>query len=502
MQIVSVIPNIGTGGLTRAVLNRSSLFADTGHVSMLLVYEFNLNFSIKCRNLVLEGILDSKVRVLNPYQYFSEYFKERSGYTSLIGNLETHPFREKVGNSVKETRFSYAGAKVASVEYESDGVTVLCITYYDTAGKISTIEKFAEGYVALVEDFLDGALISERYLTPGGFCYLRKEYEADNRKLLRLWFWHPEKDRFVQYNRIWDWRREFVKIISRTFSQPTVLLCDGNNVPAQFLRLKSRSIKPVAVIHMNHVLENGSIRIPYAAYFDRLDEFDAVICLTQEQARDLSILNGRNPNIAVIPNYVPSVDTVTKVNVDPDSNQDAVIVTRLAKGKGLQDIVDAFRLVVSRIPGAGLRIFGEGSQRRNLEESVKKLGLNASVEFAGRTSNPVQEMADSRVALFASESEGFGLTIVESLAAGTPVVAMACNYGPDELIVDGLTGYVVSDRDLNLFADRICEILTNDELRNQMSLEAIRWTRANLGRNAVLQKWENLFNSFIPQSFN
>ncbi|MGO3394431.1 glycosyltransferase [Glutamicibacter arilaitensis] len=493
MQIISIIPSIGGGGLTTAALNRSSLLTQTKHDSIVVVYEYTPDFEEIRSGLVASGRVDGKVRVLSPYSHYAEIFSDRAGYVS--GALNTRPYTVHTARSkreIVETRFNSQGEPIGKIYFDRKTSSPLRAEYIDAVGKVFRTEEYSNGVLVRVNDFHGDVKIAERFLGANGFCFLRKEFDPEDGRFLRLWFWEPETQQPKLYRRIWDWRRDYIRFLSSGSDEATILLCDGNNVPAQFLRLNSDKIKPIPVLHMNHLMLDGNLRGPYATYFDQLHEFPAAVCLTTRQAKHIQEYLSQGANLAVIPNSIPSLDVPESSDLD---RNEAVVVTRVVQGKGLTDVVRAFALVVEKLPNAHLSVYGDGSQVEPLTELSESLGLSKNISFMGRTDQAVSKMSQAQVSLFASKSEGFGLTIAESMSAGTPVVAMDCNYGPSELIVDGETGFVVKDRDRQVFADRIVELMSNDSLRDRMGDAGRSWTQKNLGSDAVIRKWNDLIDS-------
>lgn len=491
MKVISVIPSIGAGGLTNAALSRGSMFARAGRESIIVVYEYSAEFESWCLQLVNSGRLDPRVRMVSPYQYYAHLFRFRGGYKSA--SLVNQPYTvhtTKTNVAIVETRFDVNGERIATLHFDRMTSVVQKVEYTDVAGVPYRVEEYSQGVLVKIIDYQGGVAVCERYVAANGYCFLRKEFNADG-SFVRLWFWQPDKCQPKLYRSIWDWRRDFIKQIASESDSTTMLLCDGNNVPAQFLRLQSEKVKPVAIIHMNHVMTNGNLRKPYATYFDRLAEFPATVCLTNRQAKDLSIYSPEVSPI-VIPNSIPSAGADI---AEPVNRSEAVIVTRLVGGKGLSDVLAAWALVIMQVPDAHLTIYGEGSQKERLYKQADALGLLAHVSLPGRTEHAARHMSAAQLTLFASESEGFGLTIAESLSVGTPVVAMNCNYGPDEIILEGKTGFVIENRNIIEFAEKIVRLMSDNFLRDEMGAAGRQWATDNVSSGPIQKRWDKLIDS-------
>jgi glycosyltransferase involved in cell wall biosynthesis len=111
-----------------------------------------------------------------------------------------------------------------------------------------------------------------------------------------------------------------------------------------------------------------------------------------------------------------------------------VAAGRLVRLKRFCDIIDAFNRLAPDYPDLELRIIGDGPERQVLERQSGATGVSKRIRFLGRSADPLPEMAGCEAFVSSSETEGFGMSIVEALAAGIPVVASDCAFGPREIL--------------------------------------------------------------------
>lgn len=137
-------------------------------------------------------------------------------------------------------------------------------------------------------------------------------------------------------------------------------------------------------------------------------------------------------------------------------------VGRLEEQKGYDVLIDAMALVRDRVPGAGLLIAGEGSLRDDLETRVQERGLLGAVRFAGALESVAPLLRSLDVYVLASRWEGLPLTVLEAMAAGTPVVATAVE-GTVEAVRHGREGLIVPVGDPEALADGIVKALDDRE---------------------------------------
>ncbi len=152
---------------------------------------------------------------------------------------------------------------------------------------------------------------------------------------------------------------------------------------------------------------------------------------------------------------------------------------RMRRYKSIDVVIAAFARVKQELPTARLIITGDGPERESLVGTVRRLGLERAVEFAGvlDTQKLVEVLNRAHVFLNASPKEGWGLTVVEANACGVPVVA-SDRPGLRDSVHHGKTGYLVAYGDEEAFAARALELLRDHDTWQRMSGAAMEWARS------------------------
>ena len=91
-----------------------------------------------------------------------------------------------------------------------------------------------------------------------------------------------------------------------------------------------------------------------------------------------------------------------------------------------------------------------------------------------------------------SRYEPFGLVLPEAMSCGLPVVAFDCPYGPAEIVTDGFDGFLVRQRKLEEFADKVCLLMDNQELRVKIGKAGIVSSQ-KYDVNHIMSLWKQLF---------
>ena len=176
-----------------------------------------------------------------------------------------------------------------------------------------------------------------------------------------------------------------------------------------------------------------------------------------------------DPNkVEVIPNGADA--SGLRCSDSPRLPNSLLAVGRLEPRKGVPFLLDSLALVARQIPEVHLYLVGEGSLRRALERQVDALGIGTNVTFLGRVSDEELAQWYNRVSAVVVPSvfEGFGLTAVEAMACGTPVIATRTD-GLKELIADGENGLLVEYGKTEEMAAAICRLLSDKETRERMA---------------------------------
>lgn len=171
------------------------------------------------------------------------------------------------------------------------------------------------------------------------------------------------------------------------------------------------------------------------------------------------------------------------------------VAGRLEHIKGMDLILPAFAQLHDRIPNARLLIVGDGSLRENMYRQAEALHVQNAVEWAGRIHQEQLAAFYNRMDLFwmPSRSEGFGLSALEAMACGCPVIASGVG-GLPELIHDGHCGILIPAEDSHALTEQSLKVLSDPEKWQEMSREA--QIRAS---GFTMARFSHLMNSFYHQ---
>ncbi|MFH9419393.1 glycosyltransferase family 4 protein [Streptomyces sp. NPDC017529] len=223
---------------------------------------------------------------------------------------------------------------------------------------------------------------------------------------------------------------------------------------------------------------------------------DAITTVSESDARSYRRLDFPGVRVEAIPNSVP------RVSVEPADGSGKVIVAagRLIPLKRYDILVKAFAEVVREHPDWQLRIFGEGdttgNERDSLTGLIGELGLEQHAHLMGKADPLEPEWVKGSIAASASDRESFGMTIVEAMRCGLPVVSTDCPVGPREIVRDGADGFLVPAGRAGDMAAALLRLVGDDRLRRRMGEAALR-NSARFDPSLVAERHQDLYQDLL-----
>ena len=153
-----------------------------------------------------------------------------------------------------------------------------------------------------------------------------------------------------------------------------------------------------------------------------------------------------------------------------------VSIGRLDKNKNHQFLIDVVLELKNRKIPVHLTIVGEGDERISLQEKIVQLNLSDQLSLVGLQEKVEMYLWNADLYIHSAITEGFGLTLIEAMSCGLPVVCTD-GKGNRDLIQEGENGFMVGERDPKLLADKIELLLKNDNLRLEMGEKARKFAQ-------------------------
>jgi N-acetyl-alpha-D-glucosaminyl L-malate synthase BshA len=170
-------------------------------------------------------------------------------------------------------------------------------------------------------------------------------------------------------------------------------------------------------------------------------------------------------------------------------------ISNFRQVKRVRDIVGIFARVNAELPSR-LVMIGDGPERVAAEDETRRLGVEPLVSFLGKIDDIAPLLASADLFLLPSETESFGLSALEALASGVPVVCTRVG-GLPEVVRDGETGFLCQVGDVEGMARVSLELLRDPERWQEMSKLAAADARARFSEDQIVTQYEHMYRTSL-----
>jgi len=208
--------------------------------------------------------------------------------------------------------------------------------------------------------------------------------------------------------------------------------------------------------------------------------------------------------IKVIPNFI-NQDIYKKIENNEtkclkeklSANGEKILVhtSNFRPLKRVDDAIRAFKIINDKIPSR-LLLIGDGPERSKCEYLVKDLGLVDNVKFYGEQESFTEILSVSDLFLMPSQSESFGLSALEAMACGVPVVSSNAG-GLPELNLHGETGYIAEIGDVDKMADYALRLLEDRNIYKIFSENALDRATTLFSAEKIIPEYEKYYEEIL-----
>ena len=272
-----------------------------------------------------------------------------------------------------------------------------------------------------------------------------------------------------------------------------ILVTGGTGlVGCHLLYLLIKNDKKVSAIHRkNSNLEK--VKKVFSTYSENSEELFEKINWIEGDINDLESLSFAFKNIQTLYNPIEHYNAKLPLTEENSLNYEYVLFYgRLVdEVKNLKLLINAYHKSILSEREIKLLIVGDGKDKDMLKEMVQRLGLSEMILFKPFMPNPFPIVKGAKYTLLTSNHEGFPMTILESLACGTPVVSVDCKSGPNEIIRNTFNGLLVSNNNIEELVNAMNSFILNSELYNNCKLN----TKVSISQftiDVIAKQWCNL----------
>ena len=274
--------------------------------------------------------------------------------------------------------------------------------------------------------------------------------------------------------------------------------------------------KPVVVTHQLDGGAEGWLGRAITKFYHRtvasplIHLADRVVSTSHSYASTSPILSPILDRVKVIPNAVdetifhPSVDgSRVAAEYGLENSRNLLFVGRLVPYKGIEYLLSALKILHNEFADIHLLIVGDGELKEKLTHQADKLGITRQVNFVGHIPNSRLPAfyVNSELAVLPSISrlEAFGITLIEAMACGKPVVASSIP-GVKEVVHEGATGFLVPPKDPTALARAISRIIRKKNLAEKMGRRARKRVEEKYTWKRVASSYDRLYSDLLDQT--
>jgi len=268
----------------------------------------------------------------------------------------------------------------------------------------------------------------------------------------------------------------------------------------QILQQQGRDIPFITTLHGTDITLVGRDQTFAPVVTFSINESDAVTAVSKNLREETYKHFKIEKDIHVIPNFVDtskfhqSDKEHFKKMLAPNGERILAHVSNFRKVKRVEDVIRVFEKVHEKVPSKLLMI-GDGPERQSAEELCRSLGVCYDIRFLGKQEQMDEILSITDLFLLPSQYESFGLSALEAMACGVPVISTNVG-GLPEINVQGVTGYLDNVGDINGMADHAVYILENTDTLQQFKEAALEHARS-FEKARIIPLYENLYNAVL-----
>jgi poly(glycerol-phosphate) alpha-glucosyltransferase len=303
------------------------------------------------------------------------------------------------------------------------------------------------------------------------------------------------------WNRVWPLYLFWLDAV--VGHRETFMIVDSKSTANFITRFRRDNVVTLHLVHNSHMASgqvppHGELSSVRRYVFERLNTYDGIVLLTNRQKDDVDLAFGNPGNTFVVPNSTELPDGLPTPS--DRSQTDGVMLVSLTHRKRVDHAIKGIGLANDMADApVNLRIFGQGPLREALQGLISKLGIEDRVHLGGYDSEPRARLAQASFVLLTSRMEGLPLVLLEAMSVGCIPIAYDMPYGPADIIVDGVNGYLIEAGNVEELASAIVRFRTLSADDVQLMRQAARETAERFADRSVTEKWARVMSSAVDR---
>jgi N-acetyl-alpha-D-glucosaminyl L-malate synthase BshA len=273
-------------------------------------------------------------------------------------------------------------------------------------------------------------------------------------------------------------------------------------ITKQMLRDEKRDIKVVTTLHGTDITIVGQDPSFHSITKFSIEKSDALTAVSRYLQKETHAAFGCTASrIDVIPNFIdPKVYDRSRYHgqLKPKFDGDRKVLMHISNFrpvKRIKDVVRVFAKVNDAVPSV-LVMVGDGPDRHDAEQEARQLGIEKAVHFLGKIDNVAPLLSGADLFLLPTNAESFGLSALEALASGTPVIGTNVG-GLPEVVTNGETGVLCGVGDVDGMAGGAIELLRDESKWKRVSAAGAADARTRFSMDDIVARYEEMYKLAI-----
>lgn len=490
-------------GIEHAELKRKNLFDKHKEPYRFLLRDWSRDLHTNAANA---GITDD--HLINMFDYYQNACKVE----------QTQVLPEEVDLGLKNLKYDdeYKNSRV--LVSRADGRLAARVNYVPKTRQVVSVELFdgvenlyqvafydSRGFKSLIQWYTpDNKVGNEEWLTPDGRPTIKAfNKKGEDGKLKQTgWILTDHQGKCFQFDTIDGFFEHFINDVNE--NGKNVFILDRSLLADEALIRLDKPAYTVMHLHNSHA---GDAQRPMDSIMNNNYEYalvngakySAFVSATKKQAVDVTkrfpyITKSFNIPVGIVPDDMFNRPRILSENRIFGK---VIAVARIAQEKNLDALVRAIAIVHQQTPEVTLDLYGypdstnNYAEKKKIEKTIKELSLEDVVTFKGYTENLESAYNTAQIFGLTSIMEGFDLSLLEAISHGVVGVTYDVNYGPNEIVQDGVNGYVTPYGDVKALAEKIQSLFADKDKMQQMSTNAYESAKRYSEEN-VWNKWQDL----------
>ena len=268
----------------------------------------------------------------------------------------------------------------------------------------------------------------------------------------------------------------------------------------QILKKSGRDIPYITTLHGTDITLVGRDQTYAPVVAFSINESDAITAVSHNLKEETMTSFPIEKDIHVIHNFIDinrfyqSDKDHFKKMLAPNGERILAHVSNFRKVKRVEDVIHVFQKVREKMP-CKLLMIGDGPERPNAEELSRSLEVCNDIRFLGKQEQMDEILSISDLFLLTSSYESFGLSALEAMSCGVPVISTNAG-GLGEINVHGYTGYLSNVADVEDMAQHAISILEDEQILNQFKTQA-KTHAMKFEKQHIIPQYEQLYNEVV-----